>query len=275
MALGTLAHTVGKWPLKELTAKLEGRGVDFVQLALSKAIADIDTGTGRLSSGLANHVAEAFNRKGIRIGVLGCYIDPIHPDPEERRRQIVRFKEHIRFARDFGAPMVATETGMRNTYAEVLPDRYEHHGWETLRQTVEELAEEAERWGVTVGLEPVSSHTLSSAEKMSRILEEVPSSVLGVVFDPCNLLTVPDMERQEAFLDECFGAFGDRMVLVHLKDAFVRDGELVTSASGTGDFRSRAFLERLQGVKPHIDISLEMLSDDNLDDTFALVRSWF
>lgn len=48
MGIGTLAHAVGKLPLRELTAKLSGRGIDFVQLALSKAIGDIRTETGTL-----------------------------------------------------------------------------------------------------------------------------------------------------------------------------------------------------------------------------------
>jgi hypothetical protein len=54
MAYGTLAHTVGTLPLQQLTQKLGTYNLDFVQLALAKAIGDIDTRLGKLSPGLAN-----------------------------------------------------------------------------------------------------------------------------------------------------------------------------------------------------------------------------
>lgn len=273
MGIGTLAHTVGHLPLNQLTEKLRGRGIDFVQLALSKAISDIDTSLGKLSPGLAGHIGEQFQRAGVRIGVLGCYINPIHPDPQQRRYEINRFKEHLRYARDLGTSIVATETADLTTYLTQDPERYEAIGWELFKQTVEELAEEAERWGVHIGLEPVFTHTLSSTEKMVRILKEVPSSNLGVVFDPVNLLPPTAIDAQEKFLDDAFAAFGDRIILAHLKDVVVQDGKLKSVPSGEGVFQTKSFLEKLHRVKPGIDISLEQLTDENMNDAFHYVRS--
>ncbi|MDF2648908.1 MAG: sugar phosphate isomerase/epimerase [Paenibacillus sp.] len=273
MGIGTLAHAAGHLPLKQLTEKLSGRGIDFVQLALSKAISDIDTRLGRLSPALANHIGEQFHRAGIRIGVLGCYINPIHPDPQQRRHEINRFKEHLRFARDFGTSIVATETADLTTYLSQDSERYEAIGWAILKQTVEELAEEAERWGVFIGLEPVFTHTLSSTEKMVRILDEIPSSNLGVVFDPVNLMPPTAVEAQEVFLDQAFAAFGDRIVLAHLKDVVIQNNKRQEVRSGKGIFQTKTFLEKMHRVKPGIDISLEQLADDTIDETIQYVRS--
>lgn len=274
MGIGTLAHTVGHLPLSELTAKLSGRNIDFVQLALSKAISDYDLSLGKLSPSLANHIGEQFNRAGVRIGVLGCYINPIHPDPEQRRYEIDRFKEHLRYARDFGTSIVATETGDLTTYLSQDPEGYEAKGWSILKQTVEELAEEAERWGVHIGLEPVFVHTLSSTEKMVRILNEVPSSMLGVVFDPINLFppTVVEPQDQLAFLDHTFEQFGSRIVLTHLKDYVVNNGQKNEIPSGKGLFETSAFLNKLHQYKPGVDISLERLEDHTIEETFRYVR---
>ncbi|WNR46311.1 sugar phosphate isomerase/epimerase family protein [Paenibacillus roseipurpureus] len=275
MGIGTLAHTVGHLPLKELTQKLSGRGIDFVQLALSKAISDYDTSLGKLSPALANHIGEQFDRAGVRIGVLGCYINPINPDVQQRRYEIDRFKEHLRYARDFGTSIVATETGDLATYLTQDATGYEAIGWSILRQTVEELAEEAERWGVHIGLEPVYTHTLSSTEKMARILDEVPSSTLGVVFDPVNLIppTVVEPQDQGKFLDHAFAAFGSRIVLVHLKDYIVNNGQKNELASGKGIFETTSFLSKLHKAKPGIDISLECLEDQTIEETFRYVRN--
>ncbi|GIP36143.1 sugar phosphate isomerase/epimerase [Paenibacillus sp. J2TS4] len=274
MGLGTLAHTVGKLPLKELTAKLGEYPIDFVQLALSKAISDIDTGTGRLSPGLANYIAEHFDRQGIRIGVLGCYINPVHPDPDKRRGEIERFKEHLRLARDFGTSIVATETGSFDTFRDQDPERYLEIGWSVLKETVEELAEEAERWGVSIGLEPVCVHTLSTADKLKQLMEEIPSSTIGVVLDPCNLLDQHNFEEREEVVRHSLQTLGDRMVLAHLKDVVYReDGRPDVVKPGDGAFNISGFLDKLNEHKPHIDISIEGLEPHNISESINYLKS--
>ncbi|SDD59549.1 Sugar phosphate isomerase/epimerase [Paenibacillus sp. UNCCL117] len=273
MGFGTLAHTVGKRPLKELVNQLASYDIDFVQLALQKAIGDIDLTPGKLSPGLANYVAEQFDQAGIRIGVLGCYINPIHPDPEQRRMEIERFKEHLRYARDFGTSIVATETGNLDTFAGLEPEHYEEYGWNVLRSTVEELAEEAERWGVHIGLEPVSVHTLSSPAKMKRLLDEVPSSNLGVVFDPCNLMDQHNFERRNDIVDELFELVGDRVILAHLKDVVYRaDGRPTSVKMGQGQFDIERFFTKLHARKPFVDISLEDTQEQDLPEVLRYVR---
>jgi sugar phosphate isomerase/epimerase len=266
MGYGTLAHTVGKWPLHQLAQKLGTYEIDFVQLALAKAIGDFDTGLGKLSPGLANNIGEQFHKQGIRIGVLGCYINPIHPDPVQRRYEIDRFKEHLRFARDFGTTIVATETGDWNTYQKQDPLRYREIGWAILKETVEELIDEAEKWGVYVGLEPVCKHTLSTPERMRHLLDEVRSNHLGVVFDPCNLLDHSNFERQDEVVDEAFALFGDRIVLAHLKDAIYQpNGRPKEARLGLGTFHISRFLQKLHQHKPLLDISIEAIAENEIN----------
>lgn len=268
---GTLAHTAGCLPLKELTATLQTYNIDFVQLALSKAIQDIDTSPGKLSPGLASYIGEQFDRAGIRIGVLGCYINPIHPDPVIRRAEIDRFKEHLRYARQFGAPMVATESGALTTFMEFEPYRYEEIGWEAFKATVEELAEEAEKWGVLLGLEGVSTHTLSCPAKIRRILDEVPSSSIGVVLDPCNLIG-HEVQLQDEIVDNAFSLFGERIILAHLKDMYAEGSQVRHGAAGRGLFHTAEFLNKLEAHKPMIDVSLEDISGAEVSDTIALLN---
>jgi sugar phosphate isomerase/epimerase len=276
MAFGTLAHKVGTLPLQQLTQKLAELDIDFVQLALSKAIGDIDTSLGKLSPGLANHIAEQFDKQGIRIGVLGCYINPVHPDPVQRRYEIDRFKEHLRFAREFGTTIVATETGDLTTYLHQDAERYEEIGWSILRSTVEELAEEAEKWGSYVGLEPVCTHTLTSPQKMKRILEEVPSGNLSVVLDPCNLFDRTNFDRRDQVIDECFELFGNRIVLAHLKDVTTpfkeSDGRPQSVKPGTGMFDTAGFLQKLYTYKPFVDVSIEDTEPHEMNEVIHYLK---
>ncbi|MBD3920665.1 sugar phosphate isomerase/epimerase [Paenibacillus sp. PR3] len=276
MGFGTLAHTFGCKPLAELAEEAGRSGIDFVQLALAKAIADIDTATGNLSPGLANHIGEQFDKNGVRIGVLGCYINPIEPDTALRRADIARFKEHIRFARDFGTSIVATETGRPDIWRHQAGDRYPEVAWSVLRDTVSELAEEAERWGVTIGLEPVAVHTLASPELMVRLLEEVPSSTLGVVLDPCNLFSASMelFEQCASIVDSAFELLGDRIVLAHLKDLDVSpEGSISETIIGQGAYDIASFIQRMHARKPFIDMSIEALKPETVAEALAYARA--
>jgi sugar phosphate isomerase/epimerase len=275
MAYGTLAHVPGKLPLAELVGRLQANEeLDFVQLALSKAVADIDTGIGRLNPGMAHHIGEAFSKAGIRIGVLGCYINPVHPDPAARQLEIKRFKEHIRFAHWLGVPTVATETGDLELHSD------EEAGWSILLETVKELVEEAEKWGVHIGLEPVSTHTLSTPEKMRRILDDIPSSNLGVVFDPCNLVDKQHLELQDDMVEKSFRLFGDRIVLVHIKDIIVTEPGAGWGGAawdyvqaGKGIFHAKEFFVKLREHKPFVDISLEALKPHEINEGIRAVKN--
>ncbi|WP_426448030.1 sugar phosphate isomerase/epimerase family protein [Paenibacillus sp. S-38] len=270
---GILAHNFGRLPLEELADRVAGAGLASVQLALAKALSDVDSATGKLSPGLANHVGEAFAKRGVRIASLGCYINPVHPDPELRKQELRRFKEHLRFCRDFGASVVATETGKLDTFKADEPDRYEEKAFETLRSSVLELAEEADKWGVTVGIEPAYTLVIHSTEGMLRLLEEVPTSTLGVVLDPCNLLNASLIDRQHEIISAAFDALADRTVLFHAKDIRkTASGGTEYTPLGTGELDYPHFLRLVKERKPHCHITMEGLEPDQIAPSLDFFR---
>ncbi|MDO3412765.1 sugar phosphate isomerase/epimerase [Saccharibacillus sp. CPCC 101409] len=265
MKLGILAHTYGRLPVAELARKVAAEGFASVQLALLKAIADIDCSPGKLSPGLANHIAETFDREGVRIAVLGCYIDPVHPDRDARRAEIDRFKEHLRLARDFGCGLVGTETGSLTTFRDSHPLDYREQGWSVLRETMSELAEEAEKWGASLAIEPVAGHTLDSLDDFRRLLDEVPSTTVRLLFDACNLMNAQRLPAQDDLMRGAFETLAERMVLIHAKDlVFEEAGEGSEQPArradrpvGDGLLHTDVLCALLKRHKPHIDISIE------------------
>ncbi|MFK7692157.1 sugar phosphate isomerase/epimerase family protein [Paenibacillus sp. HJGM_3] len=262
---GIHAHCFGRLPVAELARQAGDAGFTSVQLALDKALSDLDCTAGRLSPGLGSYIAETFQRQGVRIAVLECGIDPIHPDPDVRRQGVKRFKEHLKFCRDFGCSVVATETGRLNTYCQEFPDDYEKKAWGILRHSLYELAEEAERWGVIVGIEPSIPFVIQRAEDMRRMLDEVVSTTLGVVLDPCSLLDTDNAGRQDEIVREAFDLLSDRVVAFHAKDALLRSDSLLTpTALGEGDVNVPLFLQLAQERKPYTDIILECLEGEQI-----------
>lgn len=266
MLLGVRAHDFGKLPLEELATTIATNGFSSIQLALNKAIPQIDSSLGRLSPGMANYIGETFHKHQIQIAVLGCYINPVHPDPVIRKQSIARFKEHIRFARDFGCSIVATETGSVNANCSYHPDNHTDRMLYALIDSVREIVEEAEQFGVFVCLEGVAHHVMSTPQKIRHILERVDSPNLQVLFDPANITPAEKPDSCESLIQESLDAFGDHMLILHAKDYIVENGQKKSVPIGQGVMNWEALLPKLLAQKPYINILVE----DNQPDTINI-----
>ncbi|WP_166238627.1 sugar phosphate isomerase/epimerase family protein [Paenibacillus turpanensis] len=271
MSIGVLAHLCGKLPYQELAPRVGAQGFRHVQLALWKALSGIDfSKPGKLSPGLASSIAESFAENGVSISVLGCYVHMFEHDEEKRRFNIERFKELIRHARYFGAPIVAAETG-------VIADRpYNEQDWTILKDTMAELIEEAEKWGVIIGMEPADRHLIGTVPDLSRLLEEMPSSQIGFVFDPGNLITPANIARQDEIFEEAFRLLGNRIVACHFKDRILReDGTVDSVAPGTGHMNYPLIVERLKEYKPGVHIVMDAVNETTMPTAKQYIESFF
>ncbi|GIP47785.1 xylose isomerase [Paenibacillus sp. J53TS2] len=267
MSVGILAHLLGKQPFRELAAKVAAYEFPYVQLALSKAISDVDCSLGKISPGLASEIGGAFADRGVRIAVLGCYASLIDLDDESYRHNVDRFKEHLRHARHFGAPIVATEVGKPADRSR-LPE-YE----ERLIRALEELVEEAERWGVTIGLEAAQGHFIDSPETMAQTLERFPSSCVGVVIDPCNLMNADNFTRQDEVIQTAFDLLGPRIVSAHAKDLQRSpNGLLIETAAGLGELNYPLFWKLLEQHKPRGFVTLEGVTEEQCAEAARFVH---
>ena len=179
LRIGARAHDFGKLPADELAGRIAAKGLCCVQLAVSKAIAGIDLKPGEMNAGLAFEVGRAFREKGVQIAVLGCYINLCHPAPAIRNVLRGVFHEHLRHARDFGCGLVATETGSLNADWSYHPENRSEGAFSLMVRSVAELVEEAEKWGVVVGIEGVVSHVLNSPARIRRLIEDIQSDHLA------------------------------------------------------------------------------------------------
>jgi L-ribulose-5-phosphate 3-epimerase len=255
--IGARAHDFGCLPAGELAAKIAAHHLVCAQLALGKAIAGFNLKPGALNPGLAFEIGRAFHEHGVQIAVLGCYVNPIHPDPAMRRSLLGLFKEHLRYARDFGNGLVALETGSVNADYSPHPENHSEAAFQQSLASIAELVAEAERFGVVVGIEAVSSHVVSTPQKMRRMLDAVASNNLQVVFDPVNLLSPDNYHEQERIISESLELFGDRIAVIHAKDFAVEHGQYKCTSAGLGTLRHDLVMKFVLAQKPGISILLE------------------
>lgn len=270
--LGVRAHDFGHLPIETLAATIASKGLTSIQLALAKALADVPSPTGGYTPGLARHVRKTFERHGISIAVLGCYFNPLDPDKSRLAEMMRRFKEHLRFAREFGCSVVATETGSRNADWSYHPDNASDAALNEVIDKVGELVAEAERFGVFVCIEGVASHVVSTPGRMKRVLDVIPSSNLQVLFDAVNLLNAQNHERQVEIIDEAWALYGDRIQIIHAKDYVVQNGALKPALIGEGRMDFGAQFKHIRARKSHIDILLEDTQPATIETSIRNLR---
>jgi len=257
LRLGVRAHDFGRMPAGELAARIAAGGFSCVQLALNKAVAGLDLRAGDLNGELAREIGCAFGLHGVGIEALGCYVNPIHPDLKTRAVLLEFFKDHLRFARDFGCGIVALESGSVNADYSPHPANQGEAAFQAMLASLSELVAAAENFDVVVGLEAVTSHTVSTPQKMRRVLDEIASDNLRVVLDPVNLLSAENFREQSRVVAEALDLFGERVAAVHAKDFALENGALKTVPAGRGRLDYAPVLDFVRTRQPGISVLLE------------------
>jgi sugar phosphate isomerase/epimerase len=270
--LGVRAHDFGCLPAGELAAKIAAKNLVCAQLALGKAIAGLTLKPGILNPGLAFEIGAAFHQHGVQIAVLGCYVNPIHPDPTTRKALLGLFKEHLRYARDFGNGLVALETGSVSADYSPHPENHGEAAFQQALVSIAELVAAAENFGVIVGIEAVTAHVVSTPQKMRRMLDTVASNNLQVVFDPVNLLARENFHEQERVIGEALELFGDRIAIIHAKDFVVENGQIKSASAGRGKLRHDLVMKFAVKEKPGISILLEDTDEQTVQESREFLR---
>ena len=214
---------------------------------------------------------EGVSKHDINISILGCYINLANPDDEELKCLLDTFKEHIRFARDFGCSIVGTETGALNKEYVYTPENNTEEAFQRTLNSIKILVAEAEKFGVMVGIEGVAKHVINTPERMKRVLDNVDSNNLQVIFDPVNLINENNYDKQDDLIRKSFELFGDKIVAIHAKDFEYTDGKIKLAAIGQGQFNYPLLLSLIKEKKPYIDVLLESTTPEDIDEAIIYI----
>ena len=275
LRLGVRAHDFGSDTAERLAARIAAQGFSCVQLALNKAIEGLNLQAGDLTAELAREIGGAFARHGVGIEVLGCYINPIHPDLATRKKLLRYFKDHLRFARDFGCGIVALESGSVNADYSPHPANHSEAAFDEMLRSISDLVTEAEKCGLTVGFEAVHCHTVSSAQKMRRVLDVIGSKNLRVVFDAANLLSLEKFREQTRIIPEALNLLGDDLAVIHAKDFIFENGVMRTVPVGFGQMDFSPVLEFIQSRKSSLSILLEEADEKSAPASAEFLQKHF
>ena len=249
--------------LEARAVKAREEGFSCVHLALAKCLVGCTFDYAALTEGLAAYIRRVFSEHSLDVAVLGCYLNLAHPDPEKIREFQSRYFGHLRVAALAGVGMVGTETGAPNAAYKLDADTHTKEALYTLIKNLEPVVEQAEKWGVTLAIEPVWNHIVYDADQALQVIRSLGSPNLRIIFDPVNLLSTENIARRESVLRDAMDKLCDRIAMIHIKDYILDGDRLVSVAAGTGEMDYTEILRFLKERKPFIQATLENTCNKN------------
>ncbi|MGL4733434.1 MAG: sugar phosphate isomerase/epimerase family protein [Fusobacteriaceae bacterium] len=260
LRIGIRAHDMGKYSLEnlsELCEMIKVKGAQSIQLALNKSFHGMENLEGKLTPGLGNFIGANLKKHDLDVSVLGSYINMANPDDEMMLREIEKFKEHLRLSKFIGNAIVGTETGCYNREYRYTVENESEEAFDRFIETLKIILKHAEKLGVLVGIEGVATHIVNTPKKMKRVLDQMKSENLVVIFDPVNFLTEKNYHSQDEIIRESFRLFGDKIAVIHAKDYIIKNGKIEIVPATFGEFNYKLLIDILKEKKPGIDILLE------------------
>ena len=263
LRLGIRFHDTAELPFEERVKAAEGQGFSCVHIALSK-IKDIPSDISALTSGYANYLKGCFDKAGLSVAVLGNYLNLCDPDPDRLSGILKKYEAHIRFASYLRAGVVGTETGAPNSSYD-CSDREavrSESAYVSFRENVKKVIGYAKHYGVTFAIEPVYKHIIYSPERARRLLDEVASENLRVIFDPVNLLDPDRLDERDEVLQKAMELLSEEIAVIHLKDFIPEKREdgsinMKPCGCGLGVMTYDDIIEFAVRKKPFIEATLE------------------
>lgn len=212
----------------------------------------------------AQYAAAVARDEGLPIVALTPYTTSINSlDTENWRAGIDEFRACIEAAHEVGAKRVRVYAGAWQ------PGSAEHGAhWARLSAALSVLAVEARQAGVVLCVENHFGTMTQTAADTARLVREVDSPAVRVLYDQANLTFTHDEDWQQAFVVQ-----GDLVSHVHVKDLVFKDRNAPFRASDTARVKAdeRAIRSRVvgTGIVPWVDI-IEELTRRGYDDVLTL-----
>ncbi len=263
MQLGIRLHDIQKAPLEERLSIAHEQGFTCGHLALSKVISEYPVDDGALTPGYALYLKKLFAKNELDIAVLGCYLNLANPNPESLNKIRKRYLTHIRFASLLDVGVVGTETGAVNEEYKFEERNHSEEALDIFIHNVRPVVEYAEKMGVIFAIEPVYKHIVCNPKRARRVLDEINSPNLQIIFDPVNLLDISNYKNRDEIIGEAMELLGDDIAMIHIKDFVVEDGKLVSVAAGTGEMDYTKIMKFIRERKPYVHVTLENTVPEN------------
>jgi len=284
--LGVFAKHISRETPEELFDALAGFGFNCTQF--NAACLGIPTLPDQMDAALWRRAARAAQRAGVRVVALSATFNLLDENKFRLTDNFRRLKVLAQGASIFGTDLLTLCSGTRNqqdmwTYH---PQNQSPAAWQEMVEGMRRALEIASEHDLNLGIEPEVANVVSSANDGVRLITELESSRIRIVFDPANLYRPPANPRRDGHeITHALTLLGDRTAIAHCKDiaASPEKGaghqhgeELYTHvAVGTGILDYRHYISELRRLAPTgVPLILHGLTEEQIPRSLAFIRRW-
>lgn len=266
MMLGIRAHDLGKHTPEAFAKAVSDSKLSSIQLVLPKAI-DFQSEDALINDPrLKATLTKALSQNKVKVAMMGAYFNPIHSNSATREAGINNFRAHLAKAKDYGTDYVGTETGSYNDDQWTWhPNNQSEEAYLKVLQTFQGLLPTAVEAGTYLTIEPAYHHVISTPIRLKRLVDELDSPQVRVIFDLFNLLHDGNYLEQHRLIDEMVELFCDKIVIVHAKDFVVEGGKIRQVAPGQGLLDYPYLLKKLGELKATPQLILEGVVGEDIE----------
>ena len=188
-------------------------------------------------AGVAAQIAAASRATDVSLAALSATYNMAHPDPIKRRAGLRGLETAMRVAVGAEIPLVTLCTGTRHPTDQWAhhPDNADASAWADMAVEVALALDLAEAHNVDLGIEPEQANIVQSTADARRLITEMGSARLKIVFDPANLFEQATAEQAREIVARSVAPAAGSIAMVHAKDRH-SDGLFATAGQGVVDF---------------------------------------
>jgi sugar phosphate isomerase/epimerase len=235
MQLGIFAKTFpGADPLTVL-AKVKDAGFSCAQYNM--ACSGLAAMPDDISDDVVMNIAQASRDTGLVLSAISGTYNMIHPDKAVRNQGHVRLAALAAHCKKMGTNLITLCTGTRDPHDQWRDhvDNTSKEAWVDLTTSFEQAIMIADAHDVYLGVEPELANVVNSAAKAKRLITEMQSPRLKIIFDAANLFEKEDLADQRKIISHSCNQLAQHIIMAHAKDR-APNGEFASAGKGCLDY---------------------------------------
>lgn len=199
------------------------------------------------------------------LQVWGVYPSIVSADEAVRKAGVAGAREIVKLTAKMGVPGSGVRPTSINPRGDWWPhpDNYKPETEDRLVQSIKEIVQTGEDYGIDIILETHVTTTLDSATSIKRVIDRVGSKRLKLNLDPANFMgSLRTIFNPAPTINEIFDVLGPYIDTVHVKDVHLEDRFIVhisETVIGTGIMDLDTVLRRAYQWNPHGYVIIEHL----------------